>query len=293
LASKTQTFDIPFRPSTDATDCTGGRWFDGATCFNGLAVPITFDFTTGPAVLLPSQVIWTVSYNTSHYGPSPIGEGAACYTSSGGCGYDSLNVGLNTSGNSVGTDTDTNGVFMNNSGAANYCDSGAGGTGTLRLDTGCWAPYTPAGELQLAGPPGPPHIGAAVGPGDGSADVSFTPGSTGYASGAGFTSFHVSCQSSNGGASGFASGPGSPIHVSGLTNGKTYTCTVTATNGAGTSNASTPAGPVVPSAVPDPPTITSVTRGDSSISVAFNEGASNGGFPVTSYTAEMRGTNVE
>jgi len=318
LASKTQTFNIPYRPSADLTNCTGanavtgavgantGKWFDGSTCFNGFATPITFDFTTGPAVLLPTQVIWTVAYNTSDYGSAPYGSGTACHSTSGGCGYDSLNVGTFTS-NNAGTDTDPDGAFQRTTFAGFYCDNGAGGVGTLRLDTGVppnctagndWTGFTPAGELTLAGPPGPPHIGAAVGPGDGSADVSFTPGSTGYASGAAFTSFHVSCQSSNGGASGAASGPGSPIHVSGLTNGKTYTCTVTETNVNGTSAASNSSQSFVPvgsgggAKPPGAPNHVKARKlRSSAISVTFNGPSNNGGAKVTRYSAVCSSAN--
>jgi hypothetical protein len=45
-------------------------------------------------VSLPDTVVYGIAYNTSHYGPNPIGEADACYTSSGGCPYDSLNIGL-------------------------------------------------------------------------------------------------------------------------------------------------------------------------------------------------------
>ena len=50
------------------------------------------------------------------------------------------------------------------------------------------------------------------------------------------------------------SGAGSPIVVSGLTNGDSYTFTVTATNGVGTGSASAASTPVTPATVPDPPT---------------------------------------
>src|SRR6185295_12483915 len=77
---------------------------------------------------------------------------------------------------------------------------------------------------------------------------------------------------------------GSPITVTGLTNGAAYTCTVTATNAVGTSTASLPSLPAIPAAVPDPPTITSATRGNASIAVAFTAGADNGS-AITSYSA--------
>ena len=60
---------------------------------------------------------------------------------------------------SIGTDTDPNGAFLNSSVAGVYCDNGAGGTGTLRSDTGlsctayagpAWTGYTPEAELDLA-----------------------------------------------------------------------------------------------------------------------------------------------
>ena len=49
--------------------------------------------------------------------------------------------------------------------------------------------------------------------------------------GSAITGYTATCTSSNGGAAGSNSGSGSPIVVTGLTNGKNYTCTVFATNG--------------------------------------------------------------
>jgi hypothetical protein len=145
LATKTTTFAIPYRPSADP-DCPAGTWeHSPGNCFNGLANTITFDLSS-LNVTLPNNAIVSVAYNTTHYGYAPVGESAACYTSSGGCGYDSLNVGLvdpaltQTSGtNPAPTDAYQDNVF-----GFNYCDGGVGGTSTFRLDAGCWAGFKPA-----------------------------------------------------------------------------------------------------------------------------------------------------
>jgi len=112
---------------------------------------VEWDFSGGPGVDLPSQIIWTVAYNTSHYGSPPIGELAACYTEDGGCGYDSLNVGHETFAGSpfVGADLDPDGVIANSTWGGAYCDSGVGGLGTLREDTGpaCWTDLRPLAEI--------------------------------------------------------------------------------------------------------------------------------------------------
>jgi len=158
LGSVTQTFAMPFRPSANPTNCTGanaGKWFSSAdsTCYNGFATTITFDFSSSH-VTLPSSVIYDVSYNTTHYGAAPIGESAACYTSSGGCGYDSLNVGAASTTPTVGTDDDLNGVFANASFAGSYCDLGVGGTETFRLDTPCWTGFNPLVQFNVCAPTG-------------------------------------------------------------------------------------------------------------------------------------------
>jgi hypothetical protein len=77
IATKTQTLSIPYRPSADNTNCTGpnaGKWYHAAsaTCFNGLANNIAFDLTSLNLVL-PNSVVYGIVYNTTSYGPSPIG----------------------------------------------------------------------------------------------------------------------------------------------------------------------------------------------------------------------------
>ncbi|MDP4202761.1 MAG: fibronectin type III domain-containing protein, partial [Bacteroidota bacterium] len=88
--------------------------------------------------------------------------------------------------------------------------------------------------------PGAPTIGTATA-GNAQASVTFTaPSANG---GNAITGYTVT--SNPGGLTG--TGTSSPITVSGLTNGTTYTFTVTATNGIGTGTASTPSNAVTPS----------------------------------------------
>lgn len=95
-----------------------------------------------------------------------------------------------------------------------------------------------AGELPTA--PNAPVIGTVI-PGDGSAVVTFTPPSNNGNSR--ITSYVVTSQPGNITSSGCTA---SPCTVTGLTNGTSYTFTVTATNWAGTSPASAASTPVVP-----------------------------------------------
>lgn len=72
--------------------------------------------------------------------------------------------------------------------------------------------------------------------------------------------------------------------VSGLSNGTSYTFTVTATNALGTGPPSSPSSPVTPARVPGAPTGVSATPGNGSATVSWTAPASNGGAPITRYT---------
>lgn len=113
LAQQTQTFAVAYRPSASPL-CTSGKWYNSKdkTCYNGFPQIVQMNFT---GVTLPSQVIWSVSYNTTHYGSAPVGESAACFTSSGGCGYDSLNVGAESAPKApfAGVDLNEDLAFVN------------------------------------------------------------------------------------------------------------------------------------------------------------------------------------
>lgn len=145
ITTATKSFAIAYRPSASST-CGNGGW--GAECSNGLATPITFDRFS---VALPDAVIVTLAYNTTHYGYAPVGDGAACYTESGGCGYDSLNVAV-TSPPTVGSDPRPDDAYLSSSWGDAYCDGGTAGTGELRLDSGCWTGYQPAFRLTGENP---------------------------------------------------------------------------------------------------------------------------------------------
>ena len=125
LATVTQTFDIPYRPSSDTGHCDGTAWFNpkDGNCYHGLAKAITFDFS-GKNLSLPSQILVGVAFNSTHYGPSPLGEAKACFHTPQGCPYDSLNVstdgtvffaaGATTGGSPTAASVvDPNGIFFN------------------------------------------------------------------------------------------------------------------------------------------------------------------------------------
>jgi hypothetical protein len=74
----------------------------------------------------------------------------------------------------------------------------------------------------------------------------------------------------------------SPLQISGLTNGTTYTFRVKAIGTNASSDASEPYGPVLVASVPSAPTISSVTVSSGTATIAFTEGANNGS-AITSY----------
>jgi hypothetical protein len=157
IASVTRTFNMPYRPS-DSPRCTGGRWFAKGQCYHGKLFKITFPML---AVTLPSKAILAISFNTSNYGPEPQGS-QPCLSTTEGCFYDSLNIGLTEPANeanpepvapSVGADPAPESAYHNSATAGNYCDKGVGGTGTFRLDSGippCWTGYQPLFEVATS-----------------------------------------------------------------------------------------------------------------------------------------------
>jgi len=135
VATKTQTINAQYRPSADNTNCTGanvGKWFNAAnaTCYNGKAFDVNFDFSAQNAIL-PNEVVATVAYD---------GNASAAAKA--------LNVSLITStAPTVGTDTDPSTMYEDST----YPGSTAG------LKAADYSPYRLAMNISastIAGPTG-------------------------------------------------------------------------------------------------------------------------------------------
>ena len=128
--------------------------------------------------------------------------------------------------------------------------------------------------------PDAPTIGTATTLSDSEISVAFTPPSNG--GGSPITSYTVT--SSPGGHT--ATGSTSPIVVSGLNGGTGYTFTVTATNAAGTSDASGSSNQATTDTrISDAPSIGTATAGFEQATITFTAPAHDGGAAITSYVA--------
>jgi titin len=137
--------------------------------------------------------------------------------------------------------------------------------------------------MPVTGAPDPPSIGLAAA-GDGAATVTFASGNPGAGP---ILGFRALCQSTDAGLDGSADSGRSPIVVSGLTDGKRYTCAVLAWNAFGTSALSDPSNTVIPSArvgaAPSAPAKPSAVPGMGRVSVAWTTPSTAGSSPITSY----------
>ena len=128
--------------------------------------------------------------------------------------------------------------------------------------------------------PDAPTIGTATTLSDSEISVAFTPPSNG--GGSPITSYTVT--SSPGGYT--ATGSTSPIVVSGLNGGTGYTFTVTATNAAGTSDASGSSNQATTDTrISDAPIIGTATAGYEQATITFSAPAHDGGAAITTYVA--------
>ena len=156
---------------------------------------------------------------------------------------------------------------------------------------GAGAPSVPSSPVIPVTVPGAPTL-VTVTPANASATVSWTgPSSDGGSPVTGYTVVATdSTTPANGGqtASGFAS----PITVTGLTDGDSYTFTVQATSTVGAGAISVPSIPVTPVTVPGAPTLVTVTPANASATVTWTAPSSDGGSPVTGYTVVATDTTT-
>lgn len=88
-----------------------------------------------------------------------------------------------------------------------------------------------------------------------------------------------------GGISNCAAPPARSCSVNGLSNGQSYTFTIIASNGAGSSAPSAASNAVTPATVPDAPTTASAVAGIGQATVSFTAPLNNGGAAISGYTA--------
>jgi hypothetical protein len=142
----------------------------------------------------------------------------------------------------------------------------AGGPGDNGSSGAAWVFASAADPLPAA------PTDAAATPGAGGATVSFTAPAGPVSS---YTVVAVP-----GGAT--ATGASSPITVTGLTNGASYTFRVIAANGSGTGPASAPSNAIVAGAPSAPSNVVAIA-GDETAHVSWAAPATDGGSPVTGY----------
>jgi len=107
---------------------------------------------------------------------------------------------------------------------------------------------------------------------------------TASASTGGSPILHYTVTSSGGQTCTTANGSTTSCTVTGLTNGTSYTFTVTATNAIGTSPASAPSAPAVPATAPGAPTGVTAVTGYQQGTITWTAPASNGGALISGYT---------
>ena len=137
IATRTQTFAIPWRPPADPTcaNTTQYRASDGS-CQSGIAFTITFDFT---GTTVPDQIIFGIAYNTETYGYMPIGSAGP---------YISLNNGVAQVPPTIGSQPFPDTAYLYANAPAYYGDNSLP-VNVFRRDTG-WTPYSVAAAFEVA-----------------------------------------------------------------------------------------------------------------------------------------------
>ena len=134
IASITRRVLIPWRPEPDLTSTSPLRPWKAAdgNYYAGLAFNLTFELG-GAQGALPDEVIYTISFNTQHEGPAPIGLPGP---------YNALRIALSERAPQPGIDVEPDAVFWRNR-VANDAAASAASLAVPQRDTG-WTPYRPA-----------------------------------------------------------------------------------------------------------------------------------------------------
>ncbi len=250
-------------PYTFTVTATSNAGTSTASAASNAVTPATVPNAPTTVVATPGNTQASVSFSFTN-----------SYPSNGGAPVTSYTVTPYIAGVAQATTTNGAGSPITVIGLTN----GTSYTFTVKANNSVGSSVASAASLAVipATTPGAPAI-TGITSGNTQATIAFNPpGSTG---GANISSYTANC-------GGFtATSAAGPLTVTGLTNGTTYNCTVTATNsvGAGTPSATSP---VTPATVPTAPTIGTATAGDGQVSVPFtfsNTVLNNGGATVSSF----------
>ncbi|MEQ1516469.1 MAG: hypothetical protein ABL931_08285, partial [Usitatibacteraceae bacterium] len=260
--------------------CDGAQGQGGFIPFGTVSVPITAGFHTISWQSIPRSFIFPLQAD-AWIDDVVLPQTSLAVTKAGGGGgtISTTPAGISNCGATCSaffTAGSTVAVTANpNTGS--YLSSWSGAcTGSGACNVTMSASRSVTGTFSLITAPGAP-TGVAAAPGDVSASVSFT--APAFNGGSAITSYRATCGAT------FADGGGSPIVVTGLSNGVTVNCTVSASNAFASSLQSAPPVSVTPRTVPGAPTGVAAAPGNLQATVSFTAPASNGGSGITGYTA--------
>jgi hypothetical protein len=190
-----------------------------------------------------------------------------------------------TFGQSTFVAVSSQGYVMRSDDGVTWTSSGSISASSIAYGNGTFVAFGAGSSFYTSAstPSAPTSLSATAG--DGQATISFTPGSDG---GSAITNYKYSTDGTNYTALS-PTDSSSPVTISGLTNGTSYTIYLKAVNANGDSSASSSV-TVTPSTTPSAPTSLSATAGDEQATINFTPG-SNGGSAITNYKYSTDGTN--
>jgi titin len=249
-------------PSSSNTFADPGAAYDGSVVITySTGVPAAPTSASGTAGNSNVALQWTAP----NQGADPITDYIVQYSSNGGSSWTTDDTGSTSTSATVSGLTNGTGYIFEVE-AVNA------------IGTGPWS--SPTGTLTPSGPPGSPNI-ISITPEDGALQVTFAPPSTSQP----ITGYLYQL---NGTGPWYpSSATSSPLTISGLTDGLSYSVEIEAVDSIGTGSASNSASGT-PAALPGAPTITSVQVGSTTASIGFSPG-SNGGSAITSYRYSTNG----
>jgi hypothetical protein len=249
-----------------ATNFPGGQTSPDSAASNSITPVSTAAGTPTSVSVTTTDTTATVSFSAPTSGPAITSYTVTAIPSDGSTAVTA--TGASTSINVTGLTTGLPYYFSVTATAANGSTSAAQVT-TNASTTAATAPSAPTGVAATAGA--------------GQATVSFTAPSD---NGSAITSYTVTATPFSG-SSVTATGSSSPITVTGLTFGTSYTFTVKATNLIGTGSNSTASAAVTPYTVPNAPTSVTATARNGAATVKFTPPASNRLSPITGFTINI------